>query len=85
VIPLVNLSVSGCYLDDARCITALLRQHRPGDPSQLVGESGSAVATVWRDALIAVNCLERLRRPGMRFLQHFFLAMASIEYGIGKR
>ena len=37
VIPLV--SVSGCRLREARLITAFLRQHRPGDPCQLVGES----------------------------------------------
>src|SRR6202047_1915050 len=35
----VNLSVSGCRLREARFITALLDQHRPGDPCQLVGES----------------------------------------------
>ena len=37
VIPLV--SVSGCRLREARLITAFLRQHRPGDPCQFVGES----------------------------------------------
>jgi hypothetical protein len=37
--PSVNLSVSGCRLREARLITALLGQHRPGDPCQLVGES----------------------------------------------
>src|ERR1700751_463428 len=38
-IPLVNLRVfiSGCCLCDARLIAALLRQHGPGDPCQLVG------------------------------------------------
>jgi hypothetical protein len=42
-IPLVNLSVfiSGCCLCDARLIAALLRQHGPGDPFQLVGEGRS--------------------------------------------
>src|SRR5246127_3171536 len=42
-IPLVNLSVfiSGCCLCDARLIAALLRQHGPGDPCQLVGEGRS--------------------------------------------
>jgi hypothetical protein len=39
VIPLVNLSLSGCRLREARLITALLSQHCPGDPCQLVGES----------------------------------------------
>ena len=39
VIPLVNLSVSGCRLREARLITAPLCQHRPGDPCQFVGES----------------------------------------------
>ena len=40
-IPLVNLSVfiSGCCLGDPRFIAALLCQHRPGDPRQLIGES----------------------------------------------
>ena len=37
VIPPV--SVSGCRLREARLITAFLRQHRPGDLCQLVGES----------------------------------------------
>ena len=42
-IPLVNLSmfISGCCLYDARLIAALLRQHGPGDPCQLVGEGRS--------------------------------------------
>src|SRR5271170_988180 len=37
---LVNLSefISGCCLHDARFIAALLCQHSPGDPRQLVGE-----------------------------------------------
>jgi hypothetical protein len=34
------ISASGRRLGDARFITALLSQHRPGDPCQLVGESG---------------------------------------------
>src|SRR6266513_1486073 len=40
-IPLVNLSVliSGCCLGKARFIAALLCQHGPSDPRQLVGES----------------------------------------------
>src|SRR6266516_1937004 len=40
-IPLVNLSVliSGCCLRKARFIAALLCQHGPSDPRQLVGES----------------------------------------------
>jgi hypothetical protein len=39
-VPLVNLSefISGCCLHDARFIAALLCQHSPGDPRQLVGE-----------------------------------------------
>ena len=39
-IPLVNLRVfmSGCCLRDTRFIAALLCQHSPGDPRQLVGE-----------------------------------------------
>src|SRR6266550_3221203 len=42
-IPLVNLSVfiSGCCLHDTCFIVALLCQHGPGDPRQLVGESRS--------------------------------------------
>jgi hypothetical protein len=38
-----NLSefILGCCLHDARFIAALLRQHSPGDPRQLVGESRS--------------------------------------------
>src|SRR5271155_6056790 len=42
-IPFVNLSefISGCCLNDARSIAALLCQHSPGDPRQLVGESCS--------------------------------------------
>ena len=45
IIPLV--SVSGCRLREARLITAFLRQHRPGDPCQLVG--GAAAKTLgWR-------------------------------------
>jgi hypothetical protein len=41
--PLVNLSeiILGCCLHNARFITALLYQHSPGDPRQLVGESRS--------------------------------------------
>ena len=37
---MVNLSVviSGCCLGDARFIAALLCQHGPGDPRQLVGK-----------------------------------------------
>ena len=40
---MVNLSefISGCCLCDARLIAALLRQHGPGDPCQLVGEGRS--------------------------------------------
>ena len=40
-IPLVNLSefISDCCLHDARFIAALLCQHSPGDPRQLVGKS----------------------------------------------
>ncbi len=39
-ISLVNLSefISGCCFHDARFIAALLCQHSPGDPRQLVGE-----------------------------------------------
>src|SRR6516164_2726798 len=42
-VPLVNLSVfiSDYCLCDARLIAALLRQHGPGDPCQLVGEGRS--------------------------------------------
>ena len=42
-IPLVNVSkfISGCWLHNARFAAALLCQHSPGDPRQLVGESCS--------------------------------------------
>src|SRR5262249_30833953 len=68
-IPLVNLSVFilGCCLCDACLIAALLRQHGPGNPCQLVGEGRSQ--NVRMQALSSTNepgaetVLRPVRRP----------------------
>jgi hypothetical protein len=59
--------LSGCGLGDARLIAALLCQHGPSDPRQLVGEGSGQ--NVWMQALSGANepeseaVLRPVRRP----------------------